>query len=124
MAKSEPRSRHQAFEFIASHMSARANPKPTLYTWKAAVLRLVWQEYKPSARAEARARTNVGQSLGPQPYRAGTAVAAREASVALPRGLRLESGVQSSGSSTATPNPSVEGMAKRLRLLSTPHLER
>jgi hypothetical protein len=28
------------------------------------------------------------------------------------------------GSSKTAPNPSVEGMAKRLRLLSTPHLER
>jgi hypothetical protein len=28
------------------------------------------------------------------------------------------------GGSKAAPNPSVEGMAKRLRLLSTPHLER
>ena len=62
--------------------------------------------------------------LGPQPYRASTAVAARKASVSLPRGLRLEFGMRSYCSSTATPNPSVEGMAKRLRLLSTPHLER
>jgi hypothetical protein len=35
----------------------------------------------------------------------------------------LGHGRKRSGSTTA-PNPSVEGMAKRLRLLSTPHLER
>ena len=105
-------------------MNSRANPKPRPHAGKAAVLRPEWQEYKSSARAEARARTNVGQSVGPQPYRVGTVCATRETSVALPPGLRLELGMQSSGSSTATPNPSVEGMAKRLRLLSTPHLER
>ena len=61
----------------------------------------------PSARAEARARTNVGQSVGPQPYRARMVVSVRKASVALPRGLRLESGMQSLVPPTATPNPSV-----------------
>ena len=60
-----------------------------------------------SARAEARARTNVGQSVGPQPTRRSTLAAARKASVALPRGLRLESGMQSLVPPTATPNPSV-----------------
>ena len=62
----------------------------------------------PSARAEARARTNVGQSMGPQPTQKTTLTAAREASVALPRGLRLELGMQSFRAPTATPNPSFE----------------
>ena len=124
MCKSEPQSRFQAVEFIAPHMNARANPKPRLHAGKAAVLRVALQEDKSSARAEARARTNVGQSVGPQPYRVGPFATAREASVALPRGLRLELGMHSFGPSTATPNPSVEGMAKRLRLLCTPHVKR
>ena len=111
-------------EFIAPHMSVRANPKPRPHAGKAAMLRYEWKKCKSSARAEARARTNVSQAVGPQPYRVGLFVAPREALAALPRGLRLESSMRSSGPSTATPNPSVEGMAKRLRLLSTPHLER
>jgi hypothetical protein len=124
MRKSEPRSRFQAIELKAPLMSTRVNPKAMPHTWKAAVLRPELQEHKSSARAEARARTNVGQSVGPQPYRARMAAATRKASVALPRGLRLEWGMQSSGSSTATPNPSIEGMPKRLRLLCTPHVKR
>ena len=46
--------------------------------------------------------------MGPQPYRVGATVAAREASVALAPGLQLELGMQTFGSSTATPNPSIE----------------
>ena len=61
-----------------------------------------------SARAEARARTNVGQSMGPQPTRKSTLAAAREASVALPPGLRLKLGMPSFRAPTATPNPSFE----------------
>ena len=60
------------------------------------------------ARAEARARTNVSQSVGPQPYRARMPIATRKSSVALPRGLRLESGMHISRAPTATPNPSFE----------------
>ena len=82
------------------------------------------QECKSSARAEARARTNVSWSVEPQPYRVGAFVTAREASIAFPRRLRLESGMQMFGSSTATPNPSIEGMPKRLRLSVTPHVKR
>jgi hypothetical protein len=104
-------------------MNARANLELVSGTWKATALRLALQISKSSARAEARARTNVGQSVRPQPYRARMTAATRKASVALPRGLRLELGMRASVP-TATPNPSVEGMAKRLRLLSTPHLER
>lgn len=89
-----------------------------------AMLRPVRSERNSSARAEARARTNVGQSVGPQPHRARKALATRETSVACPRGLRLKSGMQPSGSSTATPNPSIEGTHKRLRLLWSPHVKR
>ena len=105
-------------------MNARANLELVSDIWKATALRLALKKCKFSARAEARARTNVGQSVGPQPYRARKVASARKASVALPRGLRLELDMRSFCPSTATPNPSVEGMAKRLRLLSTPHLER
>jgi hypothetical protein len=124
MRKSEPQSRCRAIEFIAPHVSNRANRQKRCHTRKVVVLRRVRKECKSSTRAEARARTNVGRSVGPQPYRARMLVATREISVALPRGLRLESGMRPWCSSTATPNPSVEGIAKRLRLLSTPHLER
>jgi hypothetical protein len=124
MHKSEPQSRYRAIEFFAPHMSARGNLQKRSHARKVVVLRHVRKECKSSARAEARARTNAGRSVGPQPYRARMLVATREISIAFPRGLRLESGMQSSCSSTATPNPSVEGMDKRLRLLSTPHLER
>ena len=61
-----------------------------------------------SARAETRARANVGQSVGPQPFRVGAAIAARKASVAFPRGLRLKLGMQSFCPLIATPNPSIE----------------
>ena len=69
-----------------------------------------------SARAEARARTNVGQSMGPQPTRKSTLAATREASIALSRGLRLELSMQSFRAPTATPNPSFE-MTRSGRLL-------
>ena len=124
MCSSEPQSRLQAIVFNTPHMNARANLKLESVNWKATTLRLALKEYKSSARAEARARTNVAQSVEPQPYRARMPVATRKSSVALPLGLRLELGMHSFGSSTATPNPSVEGTAKRLRLLSAPHLER
>ena len=124
MCSSEPQSRLQAIVFNTPHMNARANLKLESVNWKATTLRLALKEYKSSARAEARARTNVAQSVEPQPYRARMPVATRKAPVALPYGLRLELGMQLSGSSTATPNPSIEGMPKRLRLLCTPHVKR
>jgi hypothetical protein len=105
-------------------MNARANLELMSGIWKATALRLALKECNSSARAEARARTNVGQSVGPQPYRARMPAATRKSFVVLPRALRLELGMQTPISSTATPNPSVEGTAKRLRLSSAPHLER
>jgi hypothetical protein len=124
MCRSEPKPRLQAIEFNTANMNARANLELVSGIWKATALRLALKECKSSARAESRARTNVGQSVGPQPYRARMPVATRKSSVALPRGLRLELGMQTLISATATPNPSVEGTDKRLRLLSAPHLER
>ena len=59
------------------------------------------------ARAEARARTNVSQSVGPQPLRARKSAAARENLVALLRRLRLELGMPSTAP-LPTPNPSFE----------------
>ena len=88
--KSKPWSHFVAIEFIAPKMTTRANPKPTSQAGNAVVLRVALQEYKASARAHARARTNASQSVGPQPYRVGAAVASREASVAFPPGLRLK----------------------------------
>ena len=124
MCKPKLKSRFQVVELIVPNMNARANPKPRPHAGKAAVLRVALQECKSSARAEARARINVGQSVVPQPYRARTAGATRKTSVALPRVLRLELGLRLFGSSTPTPNPSIEGMPKRLRLLCTPHVKR
>ena len=125
--KSEPVSRLQAIEFNTPRMNARAQLELVSGTWKATVLRLALQNSKnskSSARAEAQARTSVGRSVGPQPYRARMPVATRKSSVALPRRLQLKSGMQRLASSTATPNPSIEGMPKRLRLLCTPHVKR
>ena len=75
---------------------------------RAAALRAALKEYKSSARAKARTRTNVAQSMGPQPLRFRITVTTRMASIALPRGLRLELGMQPFPALTATPNPSIE----------------
>ena len=122
MCESEPRSRYPAIESRDPSTSARASRPQGFGTWKEVVLRPELQECKSSARAEARARTNVGQSVGPQPYRTRKALVSRKASVPLPRRLRLKSGMQRRVSSTATPNPSIEGTHKRLRLLRPPHV--
>ena len=45
--------------------------------------------------------------MGPQPSRVGITFTIRKASVALPRGLRLELGMQPFPALTATPNPAV-----------------
>ena len=124
MCRPEPKSRLQAIELNTSHMNARATLELVSGIWKATALRLALKECKSSARAEARARVNVGQSVGPQPWRARKAVGTRKTSVALPRGLRLKSGMQRLVSSIATPNPSIEGTHKRLRLLRSPHVKR
>ena len=92
--ESDPWSHRAAIEFITPQMRTCANPKPRSQAGNAVVLRGALQEYKSSARVKARARTNVGQSVGPQPYRVGATVAARKASVAFARGLRLELGMQ------------------------------
>ena len=106
--ESEPCPHFVAVEFISPQMKACANPRPRSQAGKASVLRGASQEYKTSARAEARARTNVGQSVGPQPYRVGAAVASCKASVAFSPGLRLQFGMQLFCPSSATPNPSIE----------------
>ena len=108
----------------SAHTVPRANRGRVLKVGIATALRAARQESKPSARAEARARTNVSQSVEPQPTRVGGHEATHKASIALPRGLRLESCERSLGFSKLTPNPSVEGTAKGLRPLSAPHLER
>ena len=72
-----------------------------------------------SARAEARANENVGQG------HAGSAAFRRLGLVAAM--LRLATvGYHAStvAPTPATPNPSIEGMPKRLRLLCTPHVKR
>ena len=89
------------------------------------VLRAKPKEGKVSARAEARSRENVDQSVGPQPPRVGTIRGSRKGSVVLQGELRLQWHMyQSLFSQGATPNPSIEGMPKRLRLLCTPHVKR
>jgi hypothetical protein len=123
MCHAEQTSRSRVLGVHTPHTSARANSKLASVTWKSSALRRALQQYKSSARAEARARTNVGQSVEPQPNRESTSGATRMASFALPRGLQLELGARTSAS-VATPNPSIEGMPKRLRLLVTPHVKR
>ena len=89
------------------------------------VLRAEPKECKVSARAEARPGINVGQSVGPQPTRVGTVRGSRKGSVVVQGGLRLQWRMyQSLCSQGSTPNPSIEGMPKRLRLLCTPHVKR
>ena len=95
------------FEFNTLRVTGCANSKLRSQAGGAAAPRAALNEYKSSARAKARARTNVAQSLGPQPSRIGITVATRKASVALPRGLRLELGMQPFPALTATPNPAV-----------------
>ncbi len=123
MCESEPRSRYPTTEFKTPGTNARGSRPQGFGTWKEAVLRPELKKCKSSDRAEARARTNVSHSVGPQPCRARMPVATRKASVGLPRGLRLKSGCNGL-SPIATPNPSIEGMPKRLRLLVTPHVKR
>jgi hypothetical protein len=60
MCNSERQSRLPAIGFNTSHMSARASSKLVSATWKSEPLRLALKECKSSARAEARARANVG----------------------------------------------------------------
>ena len=108
VCESEPWSHFTAIEFNTLQMRTCANSKPRSQSGNAVVLRVALQEYKASARAHARARTNASQSVGPQPYRVGATVAARKASVALARGLRLELGMQLFCPPSATPNPSIE----------------
>ena len=106
--KSETLRSFVSFEFNTLRMSGCANSKLRSQAGRAAALRAALNEYKSSARAKARARTNVAQSVGPQPSRVGITVSTRKASVALPRGLRLELGMQLFPALTATPNPSIE----------------
>ena len=96
-----------SFEFNASRVAGCTSSKLRSQTSSAAALRAALNEYKSSARAKARARTNVAQSMGPQPSRVGITIATRKALVALPRGLRLELGMQPFPALTATPNPTV-----------------
>ena len=96
------------FELNTPRVIACANSKPRSQAGRAGALRATLNEYKSSARAKARTRTNVAQSMGPQPSRVGITVTTRMASVALPRGLRLELAMQPFPALTATPNPSIE----------------
>ena len=96
------------FKLNTPRVIACANSKPRSQAGRAAALRAALNEFKSSARAKARARTNVAQSMGPQPLRFRITVTTRKASVALPRGLRLELGMQPFPALTATPNPSIE----------------
>ena len=105
--KSETLRSFVGFEFNTPRVIGFANSKLRSQAGKAVVLRVALNECKSSARAKARAGTNVAQSMGPQPSRIGIPFTTRKASVALPRGLRLELGMQPLPALTATPNPSV-----------------
>ena len=96
------------FEFNTPRVTGCASSKLRSQAGRAAALRVALKKDTFSARAKAQARTNVAQSMGPQPSRIGITVASRKASVALLRGLRLESGVQPFPALFATPNPSIE----------------
>ena len=96
------------FEFNTPRVSGCANSKLRSQAGKAVVLRAALKACKSSARAKARARTNVAQSMGPQPSRVGITVTTRKVSVALPCGLPLELGTQPFPVLTATPNPFIE----------------
>ena len=106
--KSETLRSFVGFGFNTPRVIGCANSKLRSQAGRSAALRVALNEYKSSARANARTRTNVVQSMGPQPSRVGITVTMRKASVALPRGLRLELGVQPFPALTATPNPSIE----------------
>ena len=76
-----------------------------------AVLRGKLKECKVSARAEARSKENVGQSVGPQPPRVGTVRGSRKSSVVIQGGLRLQWHMyQSLSSQGATPNRVARGI--------------
>ena len=71
-----------------------------------------------SARAEARSNSNVGQG------HAGPVGFYRLRFEAVPRRAAAGYHAGTVAWSPATPNPSIEGMPKRLRLLVTPHVKR
>ena len=106
--KSETLRSFVGFEFNTPRVIGFANSKLRSQAGKAVVLRVALNECKSSARAKARAGTNVAQSMGPQPSRIGIPFTTRKASVALPRGLPLELGMQPFPALTATPTPSIE----------------
>jgi hypothetical protein len=71
-----------------------------------------------SARAEARSNPNVGQG------HTGSVAFYRLHLVAAPSRASAGYHAGTVALSPATPNPSIEGMPKRLRLLVTPHVKR
>jgi hypothetical protein len=71
-----------------------------------------------SARAEARSNSNVGQG------HARSVAFYRLRFVAVPRRAAAGYHAGTVAPDPATPNPSIEGMPKRLRLLCTPHVKR
>jgi len=71
-----------------------------------------------SARAEARSNSNVGQA------HAGFVAFYRSRFVSAPRHAAAGYHASTGALSPATPNPSIEGMPKRLRLSVTPHVKR
>ena len=107
-SKSETVRSFVGFEFNTPRVTGCANSKLRSQAGEATALRAALNEYKSSARAKARTRTNVAQSMGPQPSQIGVTVATRKASVVLPCGLRLELGMQPFPALTAMPNPSIE----------------
>jgi hypothetical protein len=95
------------------------------YLGSVAALHLRIREYTVSARAEARARANVGQSVGPQPYRLGNLGSLRKSSVAFQGGLQLQCVMNPFWPSQGVPpNPSIEGTASGLRPPAAPHVKR
>jgi hypothetical protein len=95
------------------------------YLGSVVALLLRIRDYTDSARAEARSRANVRQSVGLQPYRVGTVRCLCESSVAFRGGLQLQCSMYPFWSSRGVPpNPSIEGTASGLRPPAAPHVKR
>ena len=109
--------RHHLAAIVSHRIAASSQSVEPLLRVSNACVTLACSSRHLSAHAEQREK--LSQSVGPQPYRACSVVAARKASVALPPGLRLKSGMQTLCASAATPNPSVKrtlhGLAEFMR---------
>jgi hypothetical protein len=137
MHKSELPSRYPATEPIASRANPRSNRERRLRTCKAAVLRTERQKYSRSCTGLCSGTLPLVKSM----LHRTSGVSIPSPSVELVRTdgvskqIRKQVSACKSGfggtfaskmvaAQTSTPNPSIEGMPKRLRLLRPPHVKR